>query len=184
MNPVNIHSRDNMRESVVSTECPDCASTDVSIEYRDQAFKYGSGTDAVQLTSQVPVYRCNSCRYQWTGAEGEDARHRAICEHLGRLTPDEVLRVREHPHLSQAEFSRITGFGEASLSRWETGVQIQNASSDRLLRLIQADPENLRRLKEWANPSRQTGTPKFRVITITPEIRQRKESFHLRRRAG
>jgi putative zinc finger/helix-turn-helix YgiT family protein len=150
MNPVNIHRHHEAPETFVSTECPDCASKDVGTDCRNQTFTYGRGTDAVDLTCSVPVYWCNACGYEWTGAQAEDARLHAVCRHLGRLTPDEVLSVRERHHLSQAEFSRITGFGEASLSRWETGVQVQNASSDRLLRLIQADPSNLHRLEEWA----------------------------------
>ena len=153
---LNFHKHHETPEPPVAAECPDCASSDVSMDRSDQRFNYGSGTDAAKLTCSVPVYRCHACGYAWTGEEAEDARHRAICRHLGRLTPDEVLSVREQHNLSQAEFSRITGFGEASLSRWETGVQIQNASNDGLLRLIQADPDNLRRLEERAG---KTGTP-------------------------
>jgi len=82
--------------------------------------------------------------------------------------------------LSQAEFSRITGFGEASLSRWETGMQIQNAACDRLLRLIDADPRNLELLRRIADAS-SPQLPRFQVIELTPELRERQRSFMLRR---
>lgn len=132
-------------------ECPDCESTDVSIDEREQRFRYGRGPDAVELTCSVPVYTCSHCGCQWTGGKAEDARQEAVCHYLGRLTPREVRGVRDRHGLSQAEFSRITGLGEASLSRWETGAGIQNAACDRLLRLLQADARNLARLRQVAD---------------------------------
>jgi hypothetical protein len=41
--------------------------------------------------------------------------------------------------MSQAEFAKVTGFGIASVKRWETGALVQNQSADRLLRLIRDD---------------------------------------------
>lgn len=162
-------------------ECPDCESTDSVLDYRQQTFQYGRGSEAVQLTCDVPAYKCNQCGCEWTGAEAEDARQVTVCRHLGRLTPDEVLKIREKSRLSQAEFSRITGFGEASLSRWETGAQVQNASSDRLLRLIQADPRNLHRLEGIAESDGLSKDPQLRCIVITPELRARAMAFNLQR---
>ena len=124
------------------SECPDCDSTDLRLDYRQQSFRHGHGDNAVDLSCEVPVYTCNQCGCEWTGADAEDARQIALCRHLGRLTPEEVRGIRETYGLSQAEFSRIAGIGEASLSRWETGAQLQNASSDRLLR-----PDSSRRAK-------------------------------------
>ena len=129
-------------------ECPDCDSTGTQLVHRRQSFRHGRGQEAVDLSCEVPVHRCKSCGYEWTGADAEDARQAAVCRHLGRLTPKEVRGVREMYQMSQAEFSRVTGLGEASLSRWETGAQVQNVSSDRLLRLILADERNLRRLRQ------------------------------------
>jgi putative zinc finger/helix-turn-helix YgiT family protein len=133
------------------------------------------------LNCNIPVFVCNRCGCEWTGSDAEDARQIAVCRHLGRLTPDEVRRTRERSRLSQAEFSRITGFGEASLSRWETGAQVQSASSDRLLRLINADMRNLHRLKEIAMGQDFAGDPKLRIIAITPELRARQAAFQLQR---
>ena len=116
-----------------------------------QTFKYGVGKDGIEITCSVPVYTCSQCQFTWADWVGEEARHAAICRHFGLLTPAEILAIRDSYHLSQAEFSRITGLGEASLSRWETGAQLQNAANDRLLRLVRADPRNLRRLQELAD---------------------------------
>jgi putative zinc finger/helix-turn-helix YgiT family protein len=162
-------------------ECPDCDATDSRLEYLEQSFRYGPGDGAVELRCEVPVYTCNRCGYEWTGHEAEDARQVAVCCYLGRLSPDEVRSIREIYRLSQAEFSRITGFGEASLSRWETGAQVQNSSSDRLLRLILADERNLDRLKQVEAAKDPGWAAHFRVLTLTPELQRRKLSFQLLR---
>src|ERR1035437_659763 len=162
-------------------ECPDCDSTDSRLEYREQFFRYGTGDNAVELRCAVPVYTFSRCDYEWTGHEAEDARQVAVCRYLGRLSPDEVRGVRDMYRLSQADFSRVTGFGEASLSRWEPGAQVQNSSSDRLLRLILADERNLDRLRQVEAAKDPGWAPHFRVLTLTPELQRRKLSFQLLR---
>jgi len=181
MNQVNTRSKSHASiEALLLPECPECGGTDVLLENQQQSFRYGHGTDSAEINCTVPVYRCATCDFQWTGAAAEDVRQEAICRHLGRLSPNEVLGIRERHNLSQAEFSKITGFGEASLSRWETGAQIQNVSGDRLLRLLDADPRNLDHLKEVAYNQGVVGAPRFRVISITPQIRCRQAAFKLR----
>ena len=46
--------------------------------------------------------------------------------------------------MSRADFSRLTGLGEATLNRWENGILIQNAANDRYLRLLK-DANNVPR---------------------------------------
>jgi putative zinc finger/helix-turn-helix YgiT family protein len=161
-------------------ECPDCENSEFVVREREQVILYGRKDCAVEVPCLVPTYVCSRCGCEWTGPEAEDIRHDAVCRHLGRLTPQEVLKIREKGLLSQAEFSRITGFGEASLSRWETGSQIQNAACDRLLRLIRADLRNLDFLRHVAGDL-VLRYRRFQVIELTPELRQRQRSFSLRR---
>ena len=51
--------------------------------------------------------------------------------------------------MTRAAFARVTGFGEATLSRWEHGAVIQNRANDRYLRLLN-DRASMRRLDEIA----------------------------------
>jgi putative zinc finger/helix-turn-helix YgiT family protein len=163
-----------------SPECPDCESLEFEVVERKQRFLYGKGDSAVEVSCVIPTYVCSICGCEWSGADAEAIRHDALCRHLLRLTPHEILQIREDGRLSQAEFSRITGFGEASLSRWETGSQIQNAACDRLLRLIRADRRSLEFLRTVAD-RKALPARRFRVIELTPELRQRQLSFTLRR---
>jgi putative zinc finger/helix-turn-helix YgiT family protein len=170
-------------DEALAPECPDCESDRFTRDFRDQRFVYGKGGSEHKIICSVPVYKCLACGCEWTGGDAEEIRHQAICRHLKRLSPAQILAIREQSGVSQAEFSRITGFGEASLSRWETGAQIQNVACDRLLRLIAVDRVNLSRLKQIAD-SEATERTHFKVIEITPALRKRAEAFQLRRKVS
>jgi putative zinc finger/helix-turn-helix YgiT family protein len=126
--------------------CDGCGQRCVRVSFQEQRFIYGSGAEAIELAARVPVWRCQHCGHGYTDGDAEDYRHEAVCRHLRVLSPSEIRNIRKFHKLSQAEFARITGFGPASLKRWETGALIQNQSADRLLRLLAGDPEIMRRL--------------------------------------
>lgn len=52
------------------------------------------------------------------------------------LTPEQIRGAREALGLTQKQLAQRLEVAEATLSRWETGVQIQQRSLDRLLRLF------------------------------------------------
>ena len=131
--------------------CEMCGAPGLKTELVRNPFMYGAGPDAVELTADVPVHTCASCAVSFTGEEAAHIEHEAVCRHLGVLTPDEIRDLRNRQGLSRAEFSRLTGFGEATLARWEGRRVIQNTSSDRYLRLLD-DPATFRRLWALANP--------------------------------
>jgi putative zinc finger/helix-turn-helix YgiT family protein len=56
------------------------------------------------------------------------------------LTPEEIREGREKLGLTQKQFANLLGVGEATVSRWETGVQIQQRAMDRFLRVCLASP--------------------------------------------
>ncbi len=95
----------------------------------------------------MPVFTCEDCGYEYFDERGEAARQAAVCRRLGVQTPEEVRRTRECTGLSRAEFCELTGFGAASLQRWESGMVVPNASSDRLIFLLQF-PDNVERLRK------------------------------------
>lgn len=130
-----------------TTACFNCGSGNVERATQKQTFQYGSGESAVELTAEMPVYTCKDCGYQYAGPEADDARHEAVCRHLGVLTPQEIVAIRESAGLSRNQFSERTRIGIASLQRWETGALIQNAANDELIYLM-AFFENVKRLKE------------------------------------
>lgn len=174
------------------TQCPSCDGDHVTTTLEEQRFTYGTGDDAVELKAQVPVHHCTDCDIDFTGSFAETLRHKAICEHLGVMTPDEVAAVRKRYGLSRADFAKITKIGEASLARWETGALIQNAAHDQFLFLL-TFPENFERLRRRAvetesrfeeSAEKIPAAQRFKALSQEGTLdrkRQESERFFLRR---
>lgn len=57
----------------------------------------------------------------------------------GLLTSDEIVEIRENYGLSQVDLARLLGWGDATISRYESKA-IQDDAYDAMLRLIKEDP--------------------------------------------
>lgn len=125
--------------------CELCDAPGLKTELVRDPFVYGAGADAVELGADVPVHSCSQCGESYAGKEAEIIRHEAVCRHLGVLTPAEIRGLRRGHDMSRAAFARLTGFGEATLARWERGEVIQNTSNDSFLRMLM-DAEAMKRL--------------------------------------
>jgi|SRR5579884_3531231 len=102
----------------------------------------------------IPALRTHQCRNCKELVFDADA-NRQITEAFRRaanlLEPEEIRRRREALGLTQAALAERLEVGTATVSRWETGAQIQQRSLDKLLRLYFGLPEVRRAL---APPSR------------------------------
>ena len=136
--------------------CEMCGTPGLTTELVRDPFIYGTGSEAVELSVDIPVHTCSHCAVSFTGTEAEAIQHDAVCRHLGLLTPDEIRAIREQAGLSRAAFARLTGFGEATVARWERREVIQNTSGDRYLRLLR-DPIVMRLLSSVASEERSAG---------------------------
>lgn len=168
--------------------CPLCGNAGITTSWNPDVFNYGSGESMVELTVDVPVRRCKSCDIEYLDDEAERLKHGAVCRHLGVLSPDEIRHIRKGFGMTRAKFAQVTGFGEASLNRWENGLTIQTYAYDRYLRLLVAHPSNIRDIERFANlvPSLQsdaTSGNQFRVLKVTQSILKEQESFQLRKAA-
>lgn len=165
--------------------CPQCGGSSISTSIRRDKFVYGSGDSAVELIVDLPVRHCNDCDIHYMDSEAEDIKHEAVCRHLGVLPPAAIVNIRKKHGLSRAAFAKITGLGEASLGRWEKGINIQNLGNDRYIRLLE-DPRVMQQLREVAmsKESRPLQTKSnvvaFPNLVVTEEVLQRKSRFRLR----
>ena len=164
--------------------CPLCGNVGITISWNTDVFNYGSGESMVELTVNVPVRRCEDCDFEYLDDEAERLKHGEVCQHLGVLRPDEIRHIRKGFDMTRAKFAQVTGFGEASLNRWENGLTIQTYAYDRYLRLLAAHPSNIRDIERFANlvPSRQSDAPsgnRFRVLNVTPNLLKERDSFQL-----
>jgi HTH-type transcriptional regulator/antitoxin MqsA len=166
--------------------CPVCGKGHLEPRVITDRFEYGEGKRRITVEAEnVPVQVCSQCQETFSGPESGLIRHRAICRALGLLTPEEIGAIRERLGLSQADFAKLTGIGEATISRWERGRLLQNKAMDRYLRLLAANPDNVRALRDPPEPSPVPADPSgtslvvwgFRRLRVTAEARSRSRQF-------
>ena len=171
--------------------CPQCGSSEVETHFETDHFPYGDGSDEVQLEARVPVRVCRACQFQYLDEAAEKIRHETLCRYLGVLTPGEIRGIREQYGLSRAEFARLTRLGEATLSRWENGILVQNQAYDQYLKLLRL-PENFERLRlvnDSPSPL-QLATPRagriyrFRALSDIGRVREEQSNFRLHKQAA
>lgn len=185
-----MNTKQHMNESTSNTaasglSCPQCGEGAISTSIQRDKFVYGTGNSAVELIVDLPVRHCNDCDTHYIDAEAEDIKHEAVCRHLGVLPPAAIVNIRKKHGLSRAAFAKITGLGEASLGRWEKGINIQNPGNDRFIRLLE-DSRVMQQLREVAmsKESRllqpKSNVVQFPNLVVTEEVLQRKSNFRLR----
>lgn len=127
--------------------CPACESTHVISKQETEDFDFGQGAEAVALQATYLVHTCLDCESMFASSEAEDARERAIAQHLGIFSRIEVRFIRKITGLSRDEFANITGIGIASIVRWENGLVRQNKAMANLMHLM-TFRENIERLRD------------------------------------
>lgn len=156
------------------TRCGLCEEGEAHLTREVHHFTYGTGADAVELSALVPVWSCAACGDQVMGEEAEDIIHEVVCRHLGRLTPQEIRDLRGSYGLRQEDLGALTGYGTASIKRWEAGSQIPSESADKHLRLVRSLGPAEARKRTQAPPE-----PRFRT-EISASVRESARAFHLR----
>ena len=89
----------------------------------------------------VPVLKCSQCGSQALTHAASDMATQALREAAGLLTPEAIRAGRTRLRLTQKELAKHLDLAESTLSRWETGAQIQQRCMDTLLRLFFDLPE-------------------------------------------
>ncbi len=165
--------------------CGECGSERIRTNREIYKFPYGVGADTVELSCEVPVRNCADCGFSFIDGEAEDICHKEVCKHLGVMPPSKIKALRELYELTQAQFSEITKLGEATLSRWERGVVIQNQAYDNYLyllgfkenfQLVREHGESTEPLEQYVGEVRR---PQFRELDIDEELLERKSGFKL-----
>ena len=166
--------------------CPQCGESGISTSIHQDKFIYGTGESAAEIIVDLPVRHCSACDFQFIDSEAEEIKHEAVCEHLGVLPPEAIVKIRRKHGFSRAAFAQITGLGEASLGRWEKGINIQNPGNDRYIRLLE-HPEIMRQLRELAmRDNFKSLEPKNNVVPfshlkVTDDLLRDQEHFRLRK---
>lgn len=167
-----------MVDTIERTEqCALCEQAVATLGQQTQAFNYGPVADGVVIEALVPVWTCAGCGERYLDDEAEDLKHEAVCLHLGRLTPREIKAARVGFGMLQEEFAAFSGYGSASIKRWESGSQIQSESVDKHLRLLRSLG-----VAEVVKRTSRPAVPEFRT-PISDSARALSKRFELRARS-
>lgn len=101
----------------------------------------------------LTVPQCADCQAISLDDEADRQISAAFRRQARLLPPEEIREGREKLGLTQKQFATLLGIGEATVSRWETGAQIQQRAMDRFLRLCFASPAAVELLRSDFQPS-------------------------------
>jgi putative zinc finger/helix-turn-helix YgiT family protein len=136
-----------MSERLFSPKCGKCRQRAMALA--KVAYSTSIDHDGRTYTVTIPdlvVPRCSHCG---TIALDEEAnRHisEAFRKQVGLLTPEQIRRQRSGLGLTQQEMADLLGLAVSTLSRWETGAQIQQRALDRFVRAFFLLPQLRRAL--------------------------------------
>jgi putative zinc finger/helix-turn-helix YgiT family protein len=101
----------------------------------------------------LSVPQCSICQAISIDDEADRQISAAFRREARLLAPEEIRLAREKLGLTQKQFANLLGTGEATISRWETGAQIQQRAMDRFLRVCFASPGAVELLRSDFQPS-------------------------------
>jgi HTH-type transcriptional regulator/antitoxin MqsA len=130
--------------------CPTCGT--MMKESRGALHTPVNGEDVA--VSDVPHFKCAKCGEQvLTYTQARRFEEDAIAlyrKKYGLLSGDQIRAIRERYSLTQLELARLLRLGPNTISRWESGRNVQTAALDVLVRLLRDLPGSLDYLRDQA----------------------------------
>lgn len=103
---------------------------------------------------QIAHLRCPGCGEQVLDAtSARRLREGALAGYRRRhrlLTAEQIRAIRDKRGLTQSELAGLLRLGPNTLSRWESGANVQSAAMDVLLRMLRDLPNALPYLRRHA----------------------------------
>ncbi len=146
MKQLNIHIKGGARK-MKGNFCPNCEEyTETTIRVEKEV--YDVRGEPIEVEAEVTI--CQKCGEKIFDEE-RDSRNLEKAYNLYRekhnlLSPEQIRTIREKYGLSQRALSRLLGWGEITIHRYENGA-VQDNAHNNLLHLIE-DPENIKTLFE------------------------------------
>ena len=143
-------SSPHRRRTVANDACPACGTP--MVEKRATLQLPVNGEEiAVPAAAHLSCPKCGEIllRYQDSKRLGEDAIAIYRKKH-GLLSADDIRAIRDRFDLTQADLAGLLRLGPNTVSRWESGRNVQTAAMDILLRLLRDLPGSLDYLRHRA----------------------------------
>jgi putative zinc finger/helix-turn-helix YgiT family protein len=135
---------------VADDACPRCGT---AMADRRSVLKVPVNGEEVSVSSALHL-RCPKCdevvlRFSDARRLQEDGIAVYRKKH-GLLSADEIRAIRERFGLTQSELARLLHLGANTISRWESGRNVQTEAMEMLLRLLRDLPGSLDYLRQHA----------------------------------
>jgi len=88
------------------------------------------------VLSNLDVFQCENCDAIVLDDDADDRISEALRNAAGLLQPEEIVANRKRLGFTQKQLASHLRIAESTLSRWETGGQIQQRAMDGLLRVF------------------------------------------------
>lgn len=131
-----------MEERHFCKRCARCRQRTMEIATFPYTVRYAH--DGRKYDIQVPdlsAPKCSNCGTVVFDFEAEIRLDTEFRKSLGLLNPAEIRAHRLANGLSQQQLADLMGISVSTLSRWESGGQIQQRSLDKMLRLVFFSPD-------------------------------------------
>lgn len=160
----------------VNIVCPYCGKSDevylttqkISVEIKNQLVEY-----------KEQVYNCKACDEEFEDGKLVNINlinaRDAYRKKNNLLTSSEIAEIRKKYNLSQADFSLALGWGEITITRYET-KQIQDGTYDMMLRMVQKNPFMLLQLLEKSKNS--FTEEKYKMVQENIRATIKEETIH------
>ena len=138
------------RRALPDDACPTCGAMMVE---RRSTLRLPVNGEEIAVPSAAHL-RCPEChevvlRLKDSKRLGEDAIAIYRKKH-NLLSAEEIRAIRDHFALTQAQLARLLRLGANTVSRWESGRNVQTGALDVLLRLIRDVPGSIEFLRNHA----------------------------------
>ncbi len=125
-----------MADRAFSRKCARCSQR--TMQLATVSYSVQVVYDGRKYTVHLPdltVPQCSNCQAISIDEAAGDQIDLAFRREAGLLTSDQIRENRERLDLTQEELAARLGIAMATLSRWETGSQVQQRAFDRFLRI-------------------------------------------------
>ncbi len=131
-----------MENRAFSKKCGTCRQRTMEIATFAYSAEYDhDGRKYVVRVPDLSAPKCANCGTLSFDRVAELRLETEFRKTLGLLLPAEIRRHRLSRGFSQQQLADLIGISVSTLSRWETGAQIQQRSLDKMLRLVFFTPD-------------------------------------------
>lgn len=140
----------NAKKNPIDNLCPNCGN---QMKESKSSLSYPIDGEEIKVANSPHLF-CPKCKEVILRKdEVRLLRENAMAiyrKKYGLLSGEEIKRLRERLEFSQIQLADLLRLGVNTISRWESGRNVQSASMDILLRLIRDVPESRDYLKKLA----------------------------------